>query len=76
MGEFIAELFIESIFGKIIRRIFCLIKLIGFFALKLITFSSLSITDIKVKYKDSSKPYFLGFGITISLIYLIATILN
>ncbi len=47
------------------------VKFIGIFILKLVTLSNKSIEELKVKYADSSKPYFLGFGFIIGMVYLI-----
>lgn len=69
--EYIVYLFVEIIFLRIILGFLKLIKLLGIIVLKLFTFSNKSIADLKVKYKDSSKPYFIGFGI-LGLLYLFA----
>ncbi len=74
--EMIAYFFVEIIFQGIILGIFRGIRLVGLFALKLITFDNESLNDLKERYKGSSKPHFLGFGLIISLIYLIVKIIN
>lgn len=61
-----------SIMGGLITNIFNGIHLLGLLALKLITFSGKSIDELKEKYKDSSKPYFLGVGICIGIIHLLS----
>jgi len=65
--EFFAEIIGEVIIGGL-RRI---IKLVGLFSLKILTWSDLAIKDIEEKYKGSPKPYFLGFGLLFIIIYLI-----
>ena len=74
--EMIVYFFVEIIFQGIILGIFRGIKLIGLLALKVITLSDKPIVELKEKYEDSSKPYFLGFGIIIGIIYLIIKTVN
>lgn len=74
--EMIAYIFVEIIFQGIILRIFRGIKLSGLLLLKLITLSDRPIKELREKYKDSSKPYFLGFGLTIGIIYFTAKLIN
>jgi len=62
------------ILGKILVRTFKLIHLFGLWILKITTFNKKPISEIKTKYKDSSKPYFFGFGIVIISIYAIIKI--
>lgn len=75
MIEFFLDIFMrffsESFFGKLILRIFKKVKFLGLVVLKMITFSTKPIEDLKEKYKDSSKPYFIGFGLSIGLVYLV-----
>jgi len=56
----------------LIEGIFAIARYIGLLSLKLITLSSKPIEQLNRYYKDSSKPYFLGFGIIAGIIYLIA----
>jgi len=77
MSEFIgfifrglAQIFGETIVGGVIGGIFQSVHWIGLWMLKLLTASSDSIKELGEKYKDSSTPYFLGFGILIGIIWL------
>ena len=63
--EFIILVFVDFLFGTILGAIFRGIWWVGICCLKGITFSKASIAELKEKYKDSSKPYFLGFGVLI-----------
>ncbi len=72
--EAIAYFFVEIIFQGIIMRVIRGIKSIGIIILKLVTLSKESVEELKVKYKDSSKPYFIGCGATIGIIYLLLQI--
>ena len=74
--ELIVYIFVEIIFEGIILGFFRGVKISGLIALKLITLNDKSINEVEERYKDSSKPYFLGFGITIGIIYLITKIVN
>jgi len=79
MLELIAQFF-AYLFGNIIAQglfgaIFKGVYWIGLISLKLITFSKVSTSELKIKYKDSSKPYFLGFGFVLG-IYLIINGVN
>ena len=74
--EMIVYFFVEIIFQGIILGIFRGAKLVGLLTLKLITLNNKSINDLKEKYKDSSKPYFIGFGLIIGIIYLITKVVN
>ena len=74
--EIIIYFFVEIIFHGIILGAFELVRLIGLAFLKLITFSSKPIQELKTKYDDSSKPYFFGLGITSTWIYLIIKLTN
>lgn len=71
IGEIIISFFVEVIFKGIIIRILTLIYLFGILFLKLLTFSRKPIADLKEKYKDSSKPYFIGFSFLFGIVYLI-----
>ncbi len=57
-------------------KLFRGIKLIGLFGLKVIALSGKPIDELKEKYDDSSKPYFLGFGLATGMIYLIIKATN
>lgn len=70
--EFILTIIMESIFGKIIIYFFKLVQKIGFYAVKFISFSSQPIEHFTKKYKDSSIPWFLGFGIVAFISYLLS----
>lgn len=65
--EIIAHIFIEILLGGIFK----LVHWIGLIGLKLITISTDSMEELGVKYKDSSIPYFLGFGILIGILCLV-----
>lgn len=69
--ELIIYFFVEVIFQGIILGIVKGVKVIGLITLKLITLSKESNEELNDKYKGSSKPYFIGFGILIGSIYLI-----
>lgn len=69
--EGILHLFVEIIFQGIILGFLKMIKLLGILILKLITLSSLPISELRKKYKDSALPYFLGFGLIIGTSILI-----
>ena len=74
--EMLIYIFVDVIFGGIILGIFKGVHSIGLIVLKLITFSNKSIQELKEKYKDSSKPYFLGFLIAIGTIYLLIKLIT
>lgn len=76
IAEVIIYFFVDIIFQGIILRFFKIIKTIGIIILKLMTFSGKSIKELKDSYKDSSIPYFLGFGATIGLIYFIVVLVT
>ena len=74
--EIITSIFLESIFGRIIFKLIRVIKLGGFFVLRLIIINTRSMEEVKEKYTDSSLPYFLGFGMAFGIIYLLIWILK
>jgi hypothetical protein len=74
--EFIVSFFVEVIFQGIVLGIFRGVKLIGLIVLKLLTLSKNSIEELKEKYKDSSKPYFVGIGASIGMVYMIIELIN
>lgn len=76
MLEAIAYFFVEIIFQGIIMRVIRGIKSIGIIILKLLTLSKKSFEELSIKYKDSSKPYFIGCGAAIGIIYLIIHLLT
>lgn len=69
--EAIAYFVVEVIFGGFILGIFKVMKLIGLMVLKVIRLSNQSIEELREVYKDSSLPYFLGFGLSSGIIYLL-----
>ncbi len=69
--EMITYIFVEIIFQKFILGFFRVIQLIGLLLLKLITLNNKPIDKLKEKYEDSSKPYLLGFGFVIGIVYII-----
>ena len=73
--EFIIYVFVEVIFYGIIWRIIKIVKLSGIITLKFLTLSNKSIGELRIKYANSSKPWFLGFGIFAGLIYLIGVLI-
>ena len=74
--EIIVSFFVEVIFQGILLRILRGAKLVGLYILKLIILSNKNLYELKEKYKDSSKPYVLGFIVIIGLIYLLKNIVN
>lgn len=74
--EGIVFFFVEILFQGLIMQLFKAIKLVGLLALKMITLSDEPIKELKEKYKDSNKPYYIGFGIAIGVIYLIIRSIN
>lgn len=74
--EAIAYFVAEVVFGGFIMGIFKLMRLVGLMVLKIIRLSDKSIKELKEVYKDSSIPYFLGFGLTIGIIYLLIELTN
>ena len=76
MIEVIFELFVEIVFQGIILGFFRVVKGIGLFVLKLMTSSNKSLPELKEKYKNSSLPYFLGFGVTFRIIYLLVMVVS
>ena len=73
--EFIVYIVVQIIFEGIILGFIRMVKKLGLFILKLITFSGKSMKEIEEAYPASSKPYFLGFGIIILVIYFIVKML-
>jgi len=67
--EFFVNLLGDLIFDNLLLPIFKLAQTIGLIITKLVTFSNLSIKELREKYNDSSKPYFLGFGLIGGIIY-------
>ena len=74
--QFFVYIFVEIVFEGIILGIIRGVKWIGLICLKLITLNKGSIEDLKLKYKDSSKPYFIGFGILIGVIFMVIKGIN
>ena len=74
--EFVIYVFVEIIFYGIIWRIIKMVKLSGIITLKLLTLSNKSIGELKIKYANSSKPWFFEFGIFATTIYLIGKVIN
>ncbi len=74
--EMIGQFIVEIIFEIIILGFFRCIKIFGLVMLKFLTLSDKSIIELKEKYKDSSKPYLLGFGFIFGIIYLIIKMVN
>ena len=75
IGKFFVQILGESIIGKILGKVFGALFYgmwwMGVVSLKWIAFSKSSIEELKIKYKDSSKPYFMGFGILMALFFMI-----
>lgn len=69
--ELIGKFFIEILFEGVILKMFKSVYWLGVVILKLVTFRSKPIKELKEKYKDSSKPYFIGFGIVLGIIYVL-----
>jgi len=76
MVEFIFELIAQFLTEVVFHGFFKGIKLSGILVLKVITLSDKPIGELKEKYAHSSKPYFLGFGITIGAICLLIRAIN
>ena len=66
--EFIFELIMEYLVCQLIRGL-------GLLGLKMITFSDLSFHFLSEKYKNSSKPYFMGFAILVIIIFLLIQVI-
>lgn len=70
--EFFAQVLVELIFEGIIFGFFKLIRKLGVLVLKVITLNKTSFKKLdKEYYKDSSKPYLIGFGILIGFVFLL-----
>lgn len=69
--QVILEFIFYFIFEGIVLRLFKAIKWLGLVVLKCLTLSSASIKTLEEQYQDSSKPWFLGFGLMMISIYLI-----
>lgn len=67
----IMYIFVEIIFQGVVKRIIKLIHLLGFFIIKLITFNSDPMNEVKKEYKDSILPYSIGYGVVIVIVYFI-----
>lgn len=74
--EVIAQFVGDILFRGFIMGIFKVMKSVGLVVLKIIRLSGKSIKELREDYKDSSQPYFLGFGLTIGIIYLIIQLMN
>lgn len=74
--EAIAHFVVEVVFQGFILGIFKVMRVIGLMVLKVIRLSDQSIKELKEVYKDSSLPYFLGFGLSIGVICLIIKLTN
>ncbi len=53
----------------IVVGIFKLAYTIGVYVLKVLTRNTKPFPEIRVAYKDSSKPYFIGFAVLIGFFY-------
>lgn len=70
--EFIIEFIVEVFFYIFIKLLInTLFFNLGIFSLKVFTFSSLSINDLKAKYKTSYLPVFIGFLVFVIIIFII-----
>ena len=74
--EAIAHFVVEVVFQGFILGIFKVMRVIGLMVLKIIRLSDQSIKGLKEVYKDSSLPYFLRFGLSIGVIYLLIEVTN
>lgn len=71
IARFFGSIFIEFFIQGLLAFLLYCVELLGFWLLKIITFSYLPITELKIKYKDSAKPYFAGFGFLLGIGYLL-----
>ena len=74
--EAILYFFVELLFGKLIIGLLRIVEHVGLKLLGVITLSKLSIIELRSHYRNSSIPYFLGFGVVIFLLLLIFKVLN
>jgi len=65
--EFLGFLFIDTLFGGIAKAV----KWFGLVILKILTFSKLSLTELKEEHKGTAAPYILGAVPLIGLIFFI-----
>ena len=72
IGEFIIYWLVEVIFFGTLT----IVQWIGIAILKVLTFSKVSLQELKFKYKDSSIPYFIGFAFLIGIIYLLIRVFS
>lgn len=68
-AEFIISFFVDILFEGILLRIWSGVRQTGFLMLSLLT--GISLEAAHERFKDSSKPYFLGVGIWMAFIYLL-----
>lgn len=75
MGEFIIEcefnFFVEIIFFGFLK----ILKTLGLGFLKILSFNSMSMQELREKYKGDFTPYFIGIGIFTSVIWFIVWIM-
>lgn len=72
MMEGIVEIFMKEVIQRIIKGA----KLLGLLILKVLTSNKDSMEVFKEKYKGSVKPYLIGFGIFIGIIYLLIRMID
>jgi hypothetical protein len=67
--ELLFEFFIGFLFKKVIYNL-------GIIGLKILTFSKLSIIDLKAKHQDSNLPYIIGFFIFAVILIIIIIVIT
>lgn len=71
--EFIISLFVNILFEGVLLHIWRGMRQTGFFILGLLT--GISLEAAHERFKDSSKPYFLGVGLWAAATYLLFSLI-
>lgn len=71
MLEFITTVILEGALRYLVVKPLELIKWFGVLVLKLLFHRDSKLIDLNEKYKDSSKPYFIGTFLLAAIIYAI-----
>lgn len=71
MFDFLAIIVGERIAGFLCYGFFYLLNTIGILLIKIFTLSRKPIPVLRAQYKDSSKPWFLGFGLMGAMIFFL-----
>ena len=66
--------FAEIVVGIFILGAFRLIKIVGILALRVLTLDGRPFSELKEKYAESAKPYWVGFVLILGLVFFVAEI--